>query len=70
VVLFIIIINHTIFLSSYDNYEIGLKKYHIQTLILTKSNFNIEKLNNALTCLLEGSVQNLTDKILLYYFLY
>ena len=38
---------------SYKNYEIGLKKYHIQLLILTKSNFNIEKLNNALTCPLE-----------------
>lgn len=29
---------------SYENYEIGLKKYHIQSLILTKSNFNIEKI--------------------------
>ena len=61
-VLFIIIINHTIFLSSYDNYEIGLKKYHIQPLILTKTNFNIEKLNNALTCLLEYFKQNKKDK--------
>lgn len=61
-VLFIIIINHTIFLSSYDNYEIGLKKYHIQPLILTKTNFNIEKLNNTLTCLLEYFKQNKKDK--------
>jgi len=47
---------------SYKNYEIGLKKYHIQPLILTKSNFNIEKLNNALTCPLEYFRQNKKDK--------
>ena len=43
---------------SYKNYEICLKKYHIQPLILTKSNFNIEKLNNALTCPLEYFREN------------
>jgi hypothetical protein len=47
---------------SYENYEIGLKKYHIQPLILTKSNFNIEKLNKALTCPLEYFRQNKKDK--------
>lgn len=47
---------------SYENYEIGLKKYHIQPLILTKSNFNIEKLNNALTCPLEYFRQNKKDR--------
>ena len=47
---------------SYENYEIGLKKYHIQPLILTKSNFNIEKLNSALTCPLEYFRENKKDK--------
>ncbi|WQH65300.2 hypothetical protein PXD04_08050 [Methanosphaera sp. ISO3-F5] len=47
---------------NYENYEIGLKKYHIQPLILTKSNSNIEKLNNALTSPLEYFRQNKKDK--------
>ena len=47
---------------SYENYEISLKKYHIQPLIPTKSNFNIEKPNNALTCPLEYFRQNKKDK--------